>query len=94
MISVYEAGQFYEPQDLAYFKDDKCPEIAEFNNRSQRQKIYLCGYTIIAYILHDYGKDELIQLIDSYGDLNKVFNLTEEQFSIKWHLFMTEKYPK
>lgn len=91
-LSVYEAEQFYEPKTLAYLKNGKYPQISELNNRSKGQKIYTCGYTIIEYILEEYGKDKLIQLIESYGDLKKVLNLTEEKFSSNWYNFIKKKY--
>lgn len=91
-LSVYEAEQFYEPKTLEYFKNGKYPQISELSNRSKGQKIYTCGYTIIEYILKEYGKDKLIELIESYGDLKKVLNLTEEQFSSNWHHFIKNKY--
>ena len=91
-VSVYEAGQFYEPKTLAYLNNGQYPEISELNNRSAGQKIYTCGYTIIEYILDVYGKDKLIELIASYGDLEKVLKLTEEQFSSKWYQFIVNKY--
>jgi hypothetical protein len=93
-ICVYEAGQFYDPNMLEYFKDGNYPEIAELNIRSRGQKIYTCGYTIIEYILNRYGQDQLIQLIQSYGDIMEVFNISEEQFSNEWYKFMSEKYLK
>ncbi len=91
-VSVYEARQFYEPKTLAYFSNGGYPQISELNNRSDGQKIYTCGYTIIEYILREYGKDKLIELIESYGDLKKVLDLTEEQFSSNWYHFIKNEY--
>lgn len=91
-LSVYEAKQFYEPNTLAYLKNGKYPQISELNNRSKGQKIYTCGYTIIEYILEEYGKDKLIELIESYGDIKKVLNLTENKFSSNWYNFIYKKY--
>jgi hypothetical protein len=91
-VSVYEAEQFYEPKTLAYFSNGRYPQISELNNRSDGQKIYTCGYTIIEYILKEFGKDKLIELIESYGDLKKVLDLTEEQFSSNWYHFIKNKY--
>ncbi|MFS4449667.1 hypothetical protein ACKWCA_23560 [Maribacter sp. 2307UL18-2] len=91
-LSVYEAGQFYEPKTLAYLNSGKYPEVSELNNRSKGQKIYSCGYTLIEYILAEYGKDKLITLIASYGDLQNVLGLTEEEFSSNWYHFIKNKY--
>jgi len=91
-VSVYEAEEFYDPNTLAYFSDGRYPQISELNTRSNGQKIYTCGYTIIEYILKEYGRDKLIELIEHYGDLPKVLNLTEEQFSNNWYRFIKKKY--
>ncbi|SHG28528.1 hypothetical protein [Flagellimonas flava] len=91
-ISVYEAGQFYAPKTLAYFDNGNYPQISELNNRSDGQKIYTCGYTVIEYILEAYGRDKLLELVTSYGDLKKVFNLTDEQFSNNWYDFVKDRY--
>lgn len=93
-VSAYEAEQFYDPKTLNYFNNGKYPDISELNNRSKGQKIYTCGYTIIEYILHEYGRDKLITLIESYGDIKIVLNVSEEQFSKDWYMFMQKKYLK
>ena len=93
-ICVYEAEQFYDPRTLEYFNNGKYPEISELNIRSKGQKIYTCGYTIIEYVLNEYGRDNLIELIESYGDIKNVLNVTEEQFSTDWYNFINEKYLK
>lgn len=93
-VSVYEAGEFHDPKSLEYFKNGKYPQISELNNRSKGQKIYTCGYTLIEYILNTYGQDTLIRLIESYGDIQTILNITEEQFSKDWHTFLSEKYLK
>ena len=72
-VSTYEANQFYDPNTLAYFDDSRYPQLSELNVRTKGQKIYTCGYTIIEYILDEYGRNKLIELIKSYGDLEKVF---------------------
>ena len=91
-ISVYEAQQFYDPKTLEYLNNGKYPQISELNTRSKGQKIYTCGYTIIEYILKTYGRAKLIELIESYGDLKSVLNVTDAEFSHSWHKFVNEEY--
>ena len=93
-ISVYEAQQFVEPKTLPYLNNGQYPAISELNNRLKGGKIYSCGYTIIEYILFKYGKDNLINLIKSYGDLKKTFNVADDQFCKGWYEFVKEKYLK
>ncbi len=93
-ISVYEAGQFIDPKTLPYLNNEKYPNLSELNNRLKGGKIYSCGYTLIEYILIKYGRPKLIGLIQNYGDLKNVFNVTEDQFCKDWHEFVKEKYLK
>jgi hypothetical protein len=92
--SVYEAGQFYNPKTMPFFANDSYPGLSELNDRSKGGKIYSVGYTIIEYILHQYGHDKLIELIANYGDLSGVLKVTEEEFSKGWYDFVKNKYLK
>lgn len=93
-ISVYEAQQFVDPKTLPYLNNGQHPTITELNNRIKGGKIYSCGYTIIEYILFKYGQENFIKLIENYGDLKSIFNVTEEQFSNEWYAFVRTKYLK
>lgn len=93
-ISVYEAGQFVDPQTLPYLSNTQYPNLSELNNRLKGGKIYTCGYTIVEYILSKYGRPKLIDLIKNYGDLKIVLGINEDQFCKDWHEFVKEKYLK
>jgi hypothetical protein len=91
-VSVYEAGQFVDPNTLDYFRDGQYPKLGELSNRMQGGKIYTCGYTVTEYILATYGEDGLIRLIANYGDVKATFHVTEDQFSQEWYAFVSKKY--
>lgn len=55
-------------------------------------KIYKVGYTLIEFILQNFGSDKFPELIANYGNLAKVFNQTEEQFTKEWYEFVKAKY--
>lgn len=93
-ISVYEAGQFIEPKSLPYINNVSYPNLAELNNRSQGGKIYNVGYTIIEFVKYKYGNDKFIELVCAYGDLQKVLNVSEEEFCNNWHSYLKDKYLK
>lgn len=91
-VSVYEANQFVDPKSLPYLRDGKYPSLHELSNSLKGGKIYSCGYTIVEYITSRYGQLKLIELLRSYGDIKKVFNVSEQQFSLDWYEFVKEKY--
>jgi hypothetical protein len=91
-VSVYEARQFIAPKSLSYFTKNSYPGLQELNDRSKGNKIYDVGYTIVEYILEQYGKNKLIGLIKNYGNMEKVLNISDEQFSKNWYEFVRRKY--
>ena len=91
-ISVYEADQLIDPKTLPFLSNDSYPNISELNSRSKGGKIYKVGYTIIEYILHQYGQDKLIELIKNYGSVSKTFKVTDDQFCNDWYAFLKQKY--
>ena len=91
-ISVYEAGQWIDPKTLPFLNNGAYPNISELNSRSKGGKIYKVGYTIIEFILHQYGREKLIDLIKNYGDLSKVLGVTGDQFCKDWYAFLKQKY--
>ena len=91
-ISVYEANQLIDPKTLPFLSNGSYPNISELNNRSKGGKIYKVGYTIIEYILHQYGQDKLIELVKNYGSLPKTLGVTDDQFCKDWFAFVKQKY--
>ena len=91
-ISVYEADQFIDPKTLPFLSNGSYPNISELNNRAKGGKIYKVGYTVIEYILHQYGQDKLIELVKNYGNLSKTLGITDDQFCKDWYAFVKQQY--
>jgi hypothetical protein len=92
-VSVYEADQFRDPKTLKFLTGGTYPSLKELNDRSNG-KIYACGYTLVEFIHHRYGKEQLLQLINRYGDVQAVLGVTEEEFTREWYRFILAKYLK
>ena len=82
-----------DPKTLPFLSNGY-PNISELNNRSKGGKIYKVGYTVIEYILHQYGQEKLVELIKNYGSISKVFGVTEDQFCKDWYDFVKQEYLK
>ena len=93
-MSVYEAVQLIDPKTLPFLSNGSYPTISELNNRSKGGKIYKVGYTLIEYILHQFGQEKLIALIKNYGSIPPVLGVTNEQFCKGWYDFVKQKYLK
>ena len=63
--------------------------LKELNTSNQ---IYNVGYTIIDYIVGNWGKDKIPSLITSYVDIEKVLGVNESDFEKGWATFVSEKY--
>lgn len=90
-IAVYEAEQFTQPKSLNFISKNSYPNLDELSERTRGSKIYKVGYTIIEYILAEYGQDGLINLIAAYGDVNAL-KTTKDEFAKGWHSFVVKKY--
>lgn len=67
----------------------KRPTLKYLNTSNQ---IYNVGYTIIDYMATTWGKDKLNDFIKSYGDFEKVFQVSENEFEQGWYKFVDAKY--
>lgn len=91
-VSLYEARQYPASfHELTYIIGNT--GLAELSNRLQGGKIYKVGYTISQYIIHRYGKDKLLALIDSFGNLTEL-GVSEKEFTESWADFVHKYYFK
>jgi len=86
-ICDYEAGMVNK-LSVKYAMRKK-PTLRSLNNSNQ---IYNVGYTIIEYIVEEWGEDKLPQLIRSYVDFESVLNVSESEFENGWIDFVNKKY--
>ena len=92
-VAMYEAQEFRDPRDVDYMKEGKYPTLADLNEGfNTGRSIYDVGYTLVAYIVNDWGSDALINLIHSNGDIEGVLSVTEEAFEKGWHEFVESRY--
>ncbi len=92
-VAVYEAGEFVDPQSLAYLVSGNFPTLSQMNTgfNDGNQVIYQVGYIVSDYIIQTYGRTKFIGLIASNGDLS-VLGLTASQFESGWKQFVQNKY--
>lgn len=90
-IAAYEAQHLTAPKKLPFISKTEYPSLDELSNRKQGGKVYKIGYTLIEYIIQDYGQDGLIKLILAYGDLSSL-KTDPDELAKKWHAFVMAKY--
>jgi hypothetical protein len=87
-ISMYEANEIADPKSATYIKGDTTINLRLLSSK----KIHQVAYSLTEYILEKYGHDKLIDLVTSFGDTQKAFGITEEQFTKEWQAYFNKKY--
>lgn len=92
-VAIFEAHQFIDPNTLPYMVSGDYPTLYELNDKSN-DIIYNVGYILLEYVIETWGKDSVIQLIKSNGDIPATLGITFEEFESGWYQFVKEKYLK
>lgn len=92
-IALYEADQFNDPSKYEYIKKGNYPTLEEISSRENTYE-YNLGYVLIEYIVDKWGMDEVVDLIKEKGDIQKVLNITTEEFEKDWYKYIEDKYLK
>ncbi len=55
---------------------------------------YIYGYSMVEYIIEEYGREKLVELLMEYGDIQKVLNISDDEFRDCWIKFLEGKINK
>lgn len=93
-IALYEAEQSPVPQVVASQAETAFPNIADlhFNSGTDTGIVYAFSYTVVEFIVQEYGYDYLVKLVTAAGDFEAVFNLSETEFQQAWREFVMSEY--
>ena len=93
-VALYENNEFVDPKTLSYMMSGNYPTLDELNANynSGFQYIYSVGYILLEYIVHTWGMDTVIQLIQKNGNVTRVLGLTVQEFEAGWYEFVEQKY--
>jgi hypothetical protein len=88
-LATYEAGQ-YNMLTMSLSVKDGFPTLRDLNG--EHNQIYHVGYTLVAFILHQWGSESLRELIATDGDIQGVLGIAEHQFAQQWERYVRENY--
>ena len=92
-IALFEAGQFVNPRRLAYMIEGHPPTLAELNaNWQTNSQVYDLGYLLVEYIVEKWGRQQVVDLIKSLGDVSSVLGISVSEFEKGWYEFVKGKY--
>jgi hypothetical protein len=90
-VAVYEAMQFVHPRRVHAFTAAQPPTLARLN-AFDNTDVYDVGYVIGEFIVSRWGRDGLVSLIRSNGNLAQTTGLTEAGFVAQWAAFVQRAY--
>lgn len=92
-VALFEAGQFVNPRRLAYMVEGHPPTLAELNaNWQTNSQVYDLGYLLVEYIVEKWGRQQVVDLIKSLGDVSSVLGISVSEFEKGWYEFVKGKY--
>jgi hypothetical protein len=87
--ALYTNGERVDPRTLPYMTGGRPPTLATLNSDiSASTQVYEVGYTLAEFVVATYGRDALLQLIRTNGDLAAVLGLTAAEFERDWYAFV------
>ncbi len=93
---IFEGTAMYLAQDAdryehnyRKFLDEGIPEI--YTLKKSNEDVYKYGYSMVEYIVETYGKEKLVELLREYEDIEKVLNISENEFRDGWIEFLKGK---
>ena len=93
-VALYETNEFVDPRTLPYMVSGNYPTLEELNSdyNSGNRSIYSVGYVLLEYIVETWGMDQIIELIQTNGNIPLSLGITVEEFESGWYQFIEEKY--
>ena len=94
-VALYEAGQAPSFHKKAIAKKSDLPSLSDLNSPTtdaQWNDVYRYSYTVVDYIIHEYGYEKLGDLIIGVGDIGTVLKMPVSEFQDDWHEFLIENY--
>jgi hypothetical protein len=90
-IPLFEARQFIHPSQLPYMVNQNPPTLSQLNSISNTQ-IYEVGYLLAEFIVEDWSRQHLKNMIISNGNIQQTLGMSTAEFQTAWFQFVKNKY--
>lgn len=90
-VALYESGMFVHPSDIDYMVQQNPPPLSEMNSLNNTQ-IYDVGYLLAEYIIENWDRQHLKDMILMNGNIPGVLGMTVAEFQTGWFQFVKNKY--
>ncbi len=98
---LWESSAIYETQEtigdgstLSCITPSQYPTLEDLNksHTTYDVKVYRVGYTLIEYVVSEFGDDARLNLIRSGGNIQEALGVTTTVFEDGWHKFVLNNY--
>ncbi len=90
-IALFEGGQFIHPNQLSYLVQQNPPTLSQLNSVNNTQ-IYEVGYLLAEFIVENWSRQHLRNMILSNGNIAESLGITTNEFQTAWFQFIKNKY--
>jgi hypothetical protein len=91
--ALYENGEFVDPRGLSYLVAGSFPTLAQLNaGYSASRQIYEVGFLLGEFIVATWGREGLVGLLASNGDVARVCGVSVDDFERRWAAYVRQKY--
>jgi hypothetical protein len=90
-VALYESGMFVHPADIEYLVQQNPPTLAEMNSINNT-KIYEVGYLLSEYIVENWDRQHLKDMILTNGNISSVLGMTVTEFQTAWFQWVKSEY--
>lgn len=97
-LAMYYAEQLND-KEIDFLKtlieNNKIPKLSHLNNRNFVKKNgYVFSYTIVEFIIKNYGTEMLNKFINEPKSYEKVFSVKKRELNKKWQAYLRKEYTK
>jgi len=92
-VALFENDEFVDPRSISYLTSGRFPTLAELDaDPNAGRQVYEVGYLIGEFVVARAGRDGLLRLIRSNGDVTVLGFASPAAFESEWASFVRARY--
>jgi hypothetical protein len=92
-IAMYQGCcRWQNLKDLAYLKTKQYPSLKRIETDRSSELKYQLGYYLIDFIVQTWGREKVLSLINTNGNIKTSLAISRKDFEKKFYVFLEEKH--
>jgi hypothetical protein len=91
-VALFENDEFVDPRSISYLAAGRFPTLAELDADDASQQVYEVGYLIGEFVVARAGREGLLRVIRSNGDVTVLGFASPAAFESEWASFVRARY--